>query len=230
MSEPHVRHTESRLDPILRWPTIRSEAWTRTFLESADRDENIVAVVAVGSAVRPNVTTTDLDLVIVCKEPDRLKIRPPIEIDLRTYQRDDIDVLIGKGNDLLGWAVRYGRPLFQRQHFWDIILDRWRRRLPLPSADVAAHRADEAFRRLTTVFDLGDADAAQEQALSYLTHIARAELLKAGVYPASRPELPDQLRASSHGELASLLERLLGQETEASETVARLVEVERPGR
>lgn len=60
---------------------------------------------------------------------------------------------------------------------------------------------------------LGDADAAREQALSYLTHSARAELLEAGVYPASRPELPEQLRSIGDYLLAGRLERILEEDS-----------------
>lgn len=224
MSDLHLRRIGSSIDSIVGWPTVRSKAWTSAFLELADRDENIIAVVAVGSAVRPDVASIDLDLVIICKEPDKLKAKQPIEVDLRAYSAAEVDVLIGAGNDMLGWAAMYGRRLFQREQFWDAVVDKWQRRLPLPSADVAVRRADEAFHRLRKVFELGDTDAAHEQAVSYLTHVARAELLKAGVYPTSRPELPNQLRTCGRPQVAAALERLLDRSSNASETIAQLVE------
>ncbi len=75
MSDLHLRRIGSSIDSIVGWPTVRSKAWTSAFLELADRDENIIAVVAVGSAVRPDVASIDLDLVIICKEPDKLKAK-----------------------------------------------------------------------------------------------------------------------------------------------------------
>src|SRR5438445_11508782 len=39
------------------------------------------------------------------------------------------------------------------------------------------------------VFELGDRNAAHEQAVSYLTHAARSELLRKRVYPASCSDL-----------------------------------------
>ena len=110
---------------------------------------------------------------------------------------------------MLSWAVRFGRVLFQRDGFWDEVIDLWRNRLPLPSAELARDRAATAYRRLTDVFQAGDEDAAHEQALSYVTHLARAELLDRGVYPASRPELAEQLRRIGQYRLAEWLERLL---------------------
>jgi hypothetical protein len=63
--------------------------------------------------------------------------------------------------------------------------------------------------RLAQVLESGDADASQEQAVSYLTHLGRAELLGRGVHPASRPELPSQLRAIGSLQIAECLERVL---------------------
>jgi hypothetical protein len=66
---------------------------------------------------------------------------------------------------------------------------------------------------MTNLLQLGDADAVREQAVSYLTHLARAELLNAGVYPASRPELPEQLREIGDDDLAGRLDRVLEEDS-----------------
>jgi hypothetical protein len=223
MSTPYK---ESRIVPsqqIHRWPTSRSKTWTATFLSSTQRDENIMAVIAVGSAVRPSVQSFDLDLVVICREPTKMKTKPPLEIDLRAYAATQVDDLIRSGNDLLGWTVKFGRVLFQREHFWDAVLETWLERLPLPSADVACQRAEDSYRRLSNVFELGDANAAYEQALSYVTHLARAKLLKRRVYPASRPEIPRQLRAVGCIRLAEWLERLIDRTAQHSEQIAKLL-------
>jgi hypothetical protein len=70
---------------------------------------------------------------------------------------------------------------------------------------------------------LGDTDAAYEQALSYVTHIARAKLLKRRVYPASRPEIPRQLRAVGCVRIAQWLESLIDRTTVDSEHIAKLL-------
>src|SRR5450759_3796324 len=85
MSRAALRSTESAPD-IRRWPTPRSKAWTLQFLNEAPDNDNIIAVVAVGSAVRPAVASVDLDLVVICREPANLHVKPPLEIDLRTYR------------------------------------------------------------------------------------------------------------------------------------------------
>lgn len=231
MNKSHSKLTGSAIqacERVHRWPTPASKDWTIRFLNSAYRDENIMAVIAVGSAVRPSVSSVDLDLVVICHEPKRLRTKSPIEVDLRTYACGQVDELIQGGNDLLGWAVKFGRLLFQREGFWDIVLKSWLDRLPLPSTDVAVQRANAAFRRLSAVFELGDTDAAHELALSYLTHHARAELLRNRVYPASRPELPGQLRSIGCLPLAEWLDHLLNSIDADTEQIARLIETRPP--
>lgn len=194
---------------VLRWPTARSWDWTRRFLASAPANPNILAVVAIGSAVRHNVPCADLDLVVICAKEAFLGHTPPLEIDLRAFFAADVDAQIESGHDLLGWAIKFGRVLFQRGRYWDKVVDSWRHRLPLPSGALARERAVNASRRLVKVLEFGDADAAHEQAISYLTHLARAELLDRGVYPASRPELASQLRAVGSFQIAEWLDRFL---------------------
>ena len=224
MSERYKQLRDEPWEQIHRWPTSRSKSWTATFLDLAHKDENIMAVVAVGSAVRSSVRSADLDLVVICREPARMKTKPPIEIDMRTYAASRVDTLIRGGNDLLGWAVKFGRVLFQREHFWDTVLESWLGRLPIPSVDVALQRAGDSFRRLTNVLKLGDLDAAYEQALSYVTHLARAELLRRRIYPASRPELPKQLRGAGCIRIAEWLDRLIDHKVDHSEQITELVD------
>ncbi len=210
---------------VLRWPTPRSRDWTNAFLESADRNPNIIAVVAVGSAVRPRVPSADIDLVVICRDPDDLKEVPPLEVDLRAFSAADIDAQLKSGHDLLGWAVRFGRVLFQREFFWGRVVDSWCLRLPLPSSKLARARAARAYRHLANVFQLGDADAARELALSYLAHSARAELLDRDVYPASRPELAEQLRGIGNFRLAEWLDHVLHDESTELSQIERLLKL-----
>jgi hypothetical protein len=200
----------TKLGPILRWPTVRAKAWTKSFLTTAINDPNIIAIVAVGSAIRQNVSSVDIDLVVICENPRSLTNKPPIEVDLRAYPVATVEPQIESGQDMLGWAVKFGRVLFQRNSFWDKVVESWLHRLPLPSHDLARQRATDAYNRLLKVLQLGDEDAVREQALSYVTHLARAQLLERGIYPASRPELASQLRACGVFPLAEVLDETLG--------------------
>ena len=55
-------------------------------------------------------------------------------------------------------------------------------------------RAAKAKELYNELLALGDSDAANEQLLTILTHLARARLIEGGIYPASCPELVEQLR------------------------------------
>lgn len=209
---------------IKRWPTARSKAWTLQFLADAADNENILAVIAVGSAVRDAVTSVDLDLVVICKKMETLRLKPSLEIDLRMYPEDQVFQELRRGHDLLGWAVKFGRVLFQREQYWNAVSELWRDRLPLPNPEIAMQRANAAFHRLAKMVELGDFDAAEEQALSYATHLARAELLRQGVYPASRPELPGQLRGIGANESADVLEKMIDRTVDHSTQISVLLE------
>lgn len=213
------------LAEVCRWPTERSRDWTCRLVNSADASHDIMAVVAIGSAVRPNVDSADLDLIIIRANTGDLSDTAPLEIDLRAYPMADVDAQIASGHDLLGWAIKFGRVLFQRNRYWDRLVTSWRDRLPLPSSAVARERAASAHRRLAKVLEFGDADASQEQAVSYLTHLARAELLGTGVYPASRPELASQLRAIGSFKTAEWLDTFLRNELPEMAQIHRLLEV-----
>jgi predicted nucleotidyltransferase len=216
---------ECATEEVQRWPTLRARDWTDAFLDSARSNANIVAVVAVGSAVRPGVRSGDIDLVVICQGPGDIGEARPLEVDLRVHYVADIDARLESGHDMLGWAVMFGRVLFQRECFWDGVVESWRHRLPLPSPELARARAAAAYRHLTDFYVLGDADAAHEQALSYLTHLARAELLEAGNYPASRPELPEQLRSLGDYPLAGRLDRILQEDSAELSQIGRILEL-----
>ena len=57
--------------------------------------------------------------------------------------------------------------------------------------------------------EVGDEDGFNELNVTYLSHRARARLATAGVHPASRPELPGQLRELGEVDLADSLEAAL---------------------
>lgn len=209
MSKSSTIRAPALPESIKRWPTPQSKLWTADLLDFARGNEDILAIVAIGSAVRPDVPSVDLDLLIVYRQPVKLRVKPPIEIDLRSYEASAVNQEIARGNDLLGWAIKFGDVIFEREAYWSALANSWRDKLPLPDANTAARRADDAYKRLTSLIDIGDMTAAREQALSYVTHLARAELLNRGVYPASRPELPTQLRSIGSKKLAYWFEQLM---------------------
>ena len=73
----------------------------------------------------------------------------------------------------------------------------------------ARERAEITKQPVENLLSIGDTEAALEQEISYFTHLARAVLIEHAVYPASRPELPNQLREIGETELADEFSRAL---------------------
>lgn len=207
-------------DVILRFPTPGSRIWLEQFLLRMTTDENVRAVVAVGSTVRPDVQSEDLDLVVVCHDRRGFTSKAPIEIDIRPFALKDIDERIDDGGSLLVWAVRFGQPLLDKDETWSEVVEHWHNRLPLPNARAERERADRFLARLTEVLELGDQEAAAELRLSHLTALARAALSEHGVPPTSRPELPAQLRSIGQQQLARQLDKILEQR-QSDRTIGR---------
>ncbi len=191
------------------WPDDAARSWTRLLVETASNDTGVQAVVATGSAVRDVDRSDDLDLVLIHRGTRPSLVRPPISVDLRCYNQTDVAPKLASGHSYLSWAVRFGRPLFERRDWWSSLRASWNPRLVLPSAAEAIRLAQQAERHTDALAGAGDDDAAAEMALSALTHRARAALSTAGVFPKSRPELAEQLRLIGERKLAGHLDDAL---------------------
>lgn len=200
---------DDRLQVIHRWPSPDAREWLKVFLERVAVDQNVRAVVAVGSAVRAGVTSDDLDLIVVCGRRESFDYAVPIELDVRAFELNDVDRDLKDGHPLLGWAVLFGEPIFDRDGTWERVTSSWRDRVPLPDPVQARERAEKVLKYLRSVEEIGDEVAAAELEVSYLTFLARATLADHQVYPASRPELPEQLRTIGDDSLADRLDNAL---------------------
>ena len=197
---------DSKLSAIRRWPTDLSRQWLEHYLGRAVYDPKILAVIAVGSSVRDVPKSNDLDLVAITNEdPANSRELPPLEIDFRLYASKGLEEKIKNGNDYIGWAVKFGKVLHEKDEYWTKLVRRLEGKVPMPSAKVARDRAAVAVENVRALLRVGDDDAALEQLVSLLTHIGRAVLIEAGVYPRSRPELSAQLMKISRPHLAQLL-------------------------
>ena len=197
------------LDVVRAWPSSRARLWTIDAVAVARQDESIQAIVASGSAVRDVAHCDDLDLVLVYRKRRPSLPRPPIGVDLQQHEETEVPRKLENGHDFLTWAVRFGQPLFEREQWWSRLRADWNDRLSLPSAAEARERADRAQRLHQEMQALGDHDAATENYIAMLTHLARAALSDAGVLPQSRPELADQLRSIGERPLAERLDDAL---------------------
>jgi hypothetical protein len=196
---------------LLRWPSAASREWAERAIPQLCSSENVLAVVLLGSSVRPGVPSFDLDCLYVFRNSNPELPRPPMEVDVRGYRAEEADALIARSHELLVWSLRLGSLVCERESYWSTLQQRWRDRLPFPSPEAAEARAAAAHRLFVELREMGDDDAAIEQLVSAATHRGRAALLRAGVFPASRPELPDQLRAIGERVLASALADALEQ-------------------
>jgi hypothetical protein len=193
----------------VRWPSAEARDWAESGLAALCANEHVLAVVAIGSSVRLPESGFDFDCLYVYRGAEPELPPAPMDVDVRGYPAEKIEALIAAGHDLLGWALRLGVLVCERERYWTRLRASWANRLPFPSPDVAEERAERAERLGANLRAVGDEDAAIEQLVAARTHRARAALLRAGVFPASRPELPEQLRSIGATGLALALEEAM---------------------
>ena len=213
-TERPVRQREEpnqALGAVRSWPNTKARLWTMDAVALAGQDKAILAIVASGSAVRDVARSDDLDLVLVFRKVPPSLQRPPIGVDLQQHEAAEVPRKLAKGHEFLSWAVRFGQPLFEHDRWWSRLRADWNDRLSLPSVTEARKRARRAQELHQEMQSLGDHDAATENYVSMLTHLARATLSDAGVLPGSRPELADQLRQIGEAPLADRLTEALAQ-------------------
>lgn len=209
------------LETIDKWPSTRAKEWVENFVQTSRQQSDIWALVIFGSITRPQVIySVDVDLLVICESEKPNFVLPPLDVDIRSYRQEDIESLLLEGHELLCWTVLFGKVLYEKDTYWTTLCDKWKNSLPLPSAKTADKRAKRARQLFEDLKVIGDEDAAQEQYITMLTQIARAYLIRSDTYPASRPELPDQLKSVGEHELASQLEKALQTRRESMETQA----------
>jgi predicted nucleotidyltransferase len=206
---------------IRRWPSDEARHWVEAFVSDARDDPRICTIVAYGSAVRDVPESSDVDLLYVYAGDAADLDTPPMDVELRGFQLETLDDRVASGDEVLGWSLRFGVPLYERDGCWTALRARWAGRLPLPSADAAEERAARALKIADGLAAGGDQDAAAELRLTALTQQARARLIRYGVFPLSRPELPHQLASIGAWQIASELHALLSNRVEASGVEAR---------
>jgi hypothetical protein len=201
---------------VRRWSSEEAKEWLESFIPQACAHPSVLAVVAFGAAVRTSCYTADIDLLVIYERPKPTVIRRPIDVDIRWYERSKAERFIGEGQELLGWVVRFGELVCEQNGYWTNLRQQWLDRMPFPSATVAEDRVKRAWHLYQELSGMGDEDAAHEQLLVALTQDARAHLIRQRVYPASRPELPGQLRVIGELALAERLELALREREESA--------------
>lgn len=191
------------LNSLQVWPSAQAKAWVTSFVERVCPDNSTAALVLIGSIARPVERVTDVDLLYVYHNRPIDFQDHPIDVDIRAYGASDMHERVARGHDVLSWAVRFGRLICESDQFWTLLVRSFAERLPFPNPEVAEERADRSRKVYEELLEIGDRDAACEQRVSLLTHLAWARLLRAGIHPASRPELAQQLRSIGERLLAN---------------------------
>ncbi len=211
---------------VRRWAG-NSQRWLTAFLEEVPSRDQVVSIVVMGSAVRERGhRRSDFDLLLIYRGK-RPVIKAPMEVDIRFLGIERIDEKISDGNEILCWALKFGTALYDPERYWERLQESWSNRIPLPSATEAGDRGRQALVRAAEMMQVGDECAADELILAALTQFARKRLIENRIFPASRPELPDQLREIDRNDpLARLLDDAMYADPAPSDVIGALKEME----
>ena len=172
-------------------------------------------VVLVGSCAR-GVTNSrsDVDVLVLHDDGRRIRLKRPGDIHLQQDSRSRFLGRLEDGDDYPGWALRFGTPLRDPDGWWAKHAAAETESPHWPDWCPKVEQAGKRIRMASELLDVGDLDAASEELLLAASHVARATLLKDGVFPLARPELPLQL-GSVDSSLARLLDLLMGSDVDA---------------
>ena len=174
----------------------------QAFMESIRGNEEDLSVVLVGSVARHTQSeNSDIDLLVISKRPfEALSIPSKVHLMHSTY--DDFLKQLEIGEDFEAWSVRLG-VVVHDNGLWSEILNRPESKIWPAWQKKVVHGARRLFLA-SKLIETGDLDAATEEMLYAVGHIARGLLLKAEVFPLSRPELEDQVEALGYPHIASI--------------------------
>ena len=167
-------------------------------------------VVVIGSAARDAMNgRSDIDILVLNDDKDcRIQLERPGQIHLQQESRSRFLKRLEAGDDYPGWTLRFGIPIRDPDGWW---AERVADELEAPHWPDWRPKVDHAKKRMNMALELleiGDVEASSEELMFAASHFARAILLKQGVFPLSRPELPAQLR-NIEPDIGRLLERLI---------------------
>ena len=174
-------------------------------------------VVLIGSGARGTMNDrSDIDILVLDDVERRIRLKHPGDVHLQQYSRSRFLKRLEDGDDYPGWALRFGIPMHDPNGWWakqvaaELDNPHW------PDWRPKVAHARKRMSMASELLDVGDVDAASEELMFAANHVARAALLKHGVFPLSRPELPSQIEGIEPS-LAYLLELLIGGNVEAAD-------------
>lgn len=199
--------------------------------------QKAAAFALTGSTARNRRTTiSDLDFHVIGERPEFRDLHE--EIDVVAYGAPMLLEKLYSGDDYAQWTLRYGCILYDTGVFRQALVTISEERLwPRPDDKVA--RLPDQIALARRLVEAGDQEGAQAETRATLTSAARAHLLRQGVFPLARSELPEQLREIGLTQLAQFLERAiytdvpleeLGYSLQAIESGSSLLPESRPTR
>lgn len=225
LNDQYEAKTSLDFSPVSRWPSELARKWFVSFAESLRESPDVLAIVAIGSAARGVAhERSDVDFFVVFQNGHPRTKNVPIDVDILWQDAATLEQDLRAGKELAIWAVRYGISIWERQSFWQQLVSTWGGKLAVPSSLPSFQRSAAAARLAEQLLAAHDEEAALEQACLALSHKARALLYRAGVFPASRPELPAQLFQMGEVRLSQFLRAALYGQIRAEELLPLLRE------
>jgi len=118
--------------PVRRWVG-NSRHWLSAFLATAPASPEVIAVIAMGFAVRESGhRRSDFDILLVYRGA-RPTVQAPMEVDIRFAPVEQLNELAAQGNEIVCWALKFGASLYDPENRWEQLQNHWSGRIPLPS-------------------------------------------------------------------------------------------------
>ena len=173
-------------------------------------------VVLVGSGARgARNWRSDIDVLVLHEDGHRIRLKRPGDIHLQQDSRTRFLERLEEGDDYPGWALRFGKPIRDPDGWWAKQATAEFENPHWPDWRQKVEHAKKRMGMASELLALGDVDAASEELLFAASHVARAVLLKRGVFPLSRPEMASQLEPIDLS-LARLLRQLINDDLDAA--------------
>lgn len=199
--------------------TLEIDKMLATLLRECGPD---TVILLIGSAAREKWSeNSDIDFLVLAEKAPALRARVPgFHVQLNSYA--GFFNRLCRGEDFESWSVRYGKVLHDAGWWATLIESDCVKIWPKWQTKVV-----HGFRRLilaSSLLETGDLQAAREELMYALGHAGRGLLLKAAVFPLSRPELAAQLKELGYPNLANLHEKLRNNDS-VSESLLRQAEL-----
>ncbi len=175
----------------------------------------VVTVVLIGSAARgKRAEQSDIDILVISEDHPNARLHMS-GFHIQQISKATFLANLKNGEDFESWCIRFGVPLHDSGIWTEILKSPFAAKWPDWKLKVI-----HGVRRLllgNTMLEIGDRDAAAEELMYTMGHVARGLLLKMQVFPLSRPELAEQVAELGYRQLANFHEELRNHGSVSSE-------------